>query len=446
MDKIKNIIELIEKPKCILKGNHTENEWLMVLNRNPEYLEDLPNEFKNQKFYFKFINGFKSRIELDINMIPKEFIDEEIIKTLLINDVNFNLDATLLSLDLVKWIIENRISSSYQSLFYYPFYTHMENFDNLGEEIIFMHCNALIKDALEYINLNKRAPKEYLRVFSQFLQFYFSNYENIKYKTDLLDNIIKLMVIYKEDSSIYDRLTLPVHNEFCKKTDFIEVVKEILNKNSLEYLHYLMCFLKNDDIEEIIVKNLNKDISWSLKTTLQKRFNTRRPKIENCKKILEINPLFIELFINNEGLILALFEKNILSPYFDVFFKKEKMGEKQFNLSYTLFKIIYLGGFQYYENSDLKQKYNKFIDEYKDFSVLNFEISHWGGVGFDEFLSKNDIIKLFTSNKAYIYRYDLSKLFDKYPFLNNEDFMAERFFNGNGYIDELKEYIEYNQK
>ena len=72
-NKVNEILKLIEKPRLILKGQHSKEEWECVVLNDLSFLDEMPNEFKTDELYKTIWKKIDEKLSL-LEYIPIEML------------------------------------------------------------------------------------------------------------------------------------------------------------------------------------------------------------------------------------------------------------------------------------------------------------------------------------------------------------------------------------
>lgn len=433
MNTIKSILEIYNKPKLILKGEHSKEAWLTALKSDLSYLEDLPEEFKNNDFYnvlFENIN-FK---DIKLELLPKEILSQEIYIDKLINILSYkriNLEDYIKNIDYN--VVKKVIDTDSNSLLYHRFNIYKTEHEKINNYHLELINNTEFKGSEKY---------GYLSIIrNMFFEYFLNNFNEIKNKEEMLNNLVK--AIYKcsdymsKEDFIYDY----VNNMFIRDSykdlldnnpELNQIFFEYVNKN-IDSIYLLSPFLKITQVFEILNSHL---LEFSQKENFYKMFDNllnKRNKIsyyyynlEVIKNVLEINPFLIKPFLKKETLVKLIEDEDILIKYNSIFFStKEKLNEQDLLLSLNIYKII-----KNLSNSEyqLIEKVKYYIDilENKIEEFINFQFQ----LSFLDFTSDKDIKTL------------ISKYLSKDKFIEELNLINKKIYNFSSIYKDYKCFFD----
>ena len=188
-NKVNEILKLIEKPRLILKGQHSKEEWECVVLNDLSFLDEMPNEFKTDELYktiWKKIDEKLSLLEyIPIEMLKKrkneDFLIEIIKKSFYhysyfqITDLGFN--------DFSEELIKKIININDHELFY----LHTDYFKNNTEKLFIYHLNKIL-DNNKFLDKYKQKDNiyKYEKIYKHILLFFLNNFNSINDKENLL--------------------------------------------------------------------------------------------------------------------------------------------------------------------------------------------------------------------------------------------------------------------
>ncbi len=454
-NKVNEILKLIEKPRLILKGQHSKEEWECVVLNDLSFLDEMPNEFKTDELYktiWKKIDEKLSLLEyIPIEMLKKrkneDFLIEIIKKSFYhysyfqITDLGFN--------DFSEELIKKIINTNDHELFY----LHTDYYKNNTEKLFIYHLNEILDNNK---NFDKYKQKDkiykYEKIYKHILLFFLNNFNLINDKENLLLILlknIKKIANYKFIKDIIDWGSYISLKE-VKTTEFMKFLNNFLVKYPI-FLSILNPLLTKSELlflfEDINIQQLDNNSQTNLIKFFFDSINYSEKKYyQIAKKIISYDFLNLKYCKNNEFLT-ELFLDNDFIYIFNNFVQKvlkdyDKNTDPESNLFDCLCFIINI----YFSQKKEINVINEIISNNKEFIVEKISIKNI----FDysslmaNLFNQNDIEKKFNKiapNNYSLYLSELIILFNIFIDLN-EDFLLGLYRNGYIRFYDLKEFVE----
>lgn len=446
--QIEKLKTLNEKPKNILKEKYSQYEWLFVLKHNPEYLEDLPTEFKNREFYDKFIKivNLRSLFNLSRQQVA------DILNTVSINEINERFtkshffDLLYINEDLIT---KNTIISHIKNNLSTYNYSKLKAFEENKLDIL----NAHIVELTEHINKTKENSFGYTFKFIARTIFKLLIDEPSFNSNQIVINILNNLMnhFYKfpnEFADIFIGYSSDVElKQFITNEGNISLIKSIIQENN-KFIEPLSIFLNINDVFNLfleIPKDLMNEYVFSqFKSAIKNKLDLTniRYKLTYCnlvlvEKILRMDENNFKLF-GAEFLIKYISENNLvdelLSPLFDL--------SKDFSDDEITFRLNLIYKFELKSIKDLsdlgrsKEIMNQFVKKHLNFSLISYLDMRYL---FNKYITKDDLkIKIaeIIENKKYFYNFG-------YVFENNSELFSyedilSMLLNNQIYIQDVK--------
>lgn len=504
-NKIRNIINLAKKPRSILKGDHSADEWVFVINHDLSFLEELPEEFKKKEVYNKIFNNkafiekcakFNKDYHLShvLNLVPKGFISNDFFMGLLekTNNSEFIVElesyGDFVNLDLVKSLIEKDLSNNY--------YPHLNLYKENTYELIKHHISAYYKQIGFICNSNDKTKlKNFLdgsRIYdARFLtKKFFDNYlsfiedghdvDHLFYK---LVSIILFLNQSKISEFISDALNYykPI-KEFLKNDPNLQAfIFNFIKKNELELydkykessLLLLKCFLTTEKVLELAFNYSNYDVLETLMEKLESNTHELKRNIPDLIKLLSKlklseNPSekeiqdrksVIKIISSNEFLIYFIISHDLIQEYYPYIFDIND------NSSYEIFRKLFIISKKtqddYYHTycrtpeyiNDEKlgvlkeyliQNGKSLLIKYLNLDYLSFDLENYQI--FEPIFKtlSDEKLRYIISNNVdkWFWTYDIKKLFPYISHIITCEDLIENVF----YIDDLEEILSISEK